>query len=435
VSHYGAVWRHHWRQRNAQQGVGPLTAQEAAFLPAALELQERPVSPTARWLAGMLMVMVWGALVWSILGRVDILVNAGGRVISRTRTQSIASVEVASVRTIAVSDGQAVRRNDVLMVLDASAPDAERDKASGEQRGATLAMARAKALIAAIETDRPPRLASVAGVTPEVLRSAQQHLDGQYHDLCARLQRVDSEMARYRALLTLARQREGDYADLAQQGDVSRHAWLEKQQARIELEGQLREADNQRAALLTEAMRQAYDVVADGRRLAAAAQQDVRKASAHGQLLTLRAPLDGTVQQLQVHTEGGVVAAAQPLMLIVPQQQNAEVEAMIDNKDIGFIHEGQPVQVKVDAYDYTRYGTVPGRVARIARDAQQDDKRGLLYAVSVALDQSYLEVDGVQRPLGAGMAVNVEIKTGARRVVDYLLSPLQQHRSESLHER
>ena len=145
--------------------------------------------------------------------------------------------------------------------------------------------------------------------------------------------------------------------------------------------------------------------------------------------------MDGTVQQLTVHTVSGVVPAAQPLMLIVPRQKQIEVEAFMENKDIGFVKEGQPAAVKIDAFEYTKYGTISGRVTHVSRDAIKDEKKGLIYSVKVVLDKASILVEGHDMPLSAGMSANVEIKTGTRRVIEYVLSPLLQHRRESLNER
>jgi hemolysin D len=122
-------------------------------------------------------------------------------------------------------------------------------------------------------------------------------------------------------------------------------------------------------------------------------------------------------------------------MLIVPKNQNIEVEAFIENKDIGFVREGQTTAIKIDAFEYTKYGTVPARVTHVSRDAIQDEKLGLIYSVKVSLDQSSLMVNGKQTPLSPGMSVVAEIKTGERRVIGYILSPLIKHTREALRER
>jgi len=339
------------------------------------------------------------------------------------------------VRAIYVKEGQAVKAGDLLVELDASATEADHDKAEGAQREALLQVARAKALVAALNTGQPPTMALVPGVPEDKRQAAQRHLLGQYQDYTAKLRRIEGDIARYSEALPLATQQARDYEALAQSHDVAPHAYLQKEQARVDLQGQLHDARNQREALIAETRKVAYDAITEGEKQAGGAQQDVRRAGSHNQLLKLLAPVDGTVQQLTVHTVGGVVPAAQPLMQIVPQEQAVEVEATLENRDVGFVEEGQTAAVKVDAFEYTKYGTVGGRVTHVSRDAVPDEKRGLLYTTKITLDRSTLPVDGRLVTLSPGLAVNVEIKTGTRRVIEYVLSPLMQHGHESLHER
>ena len=434
LRHYCAVFRHFWVLRHALR-TDFFSKQEAAFLPAGLSLQETPGSASLRWTACVLIALVGVLLLWSVLGKVDIIVNASGKIIPSARIKSIASVDVAAVRSLHVREGQAVKAGQLLVELDTSAQDAEHDKAAGDAAAALLQAARSQALIDAIALLRPPSLASVAGASDAQWQAARLHLEGQFRQFRARLAHIDGNIARHAAALPLATRHAEDYRVLAQQHDVAPHAWLEKEQARIDLAGQLAEARNQRAALIAETRKEALDAQAEGRRAAAASVQDARRASEHGKLLRLVAPVDGTVQQLAVHTVGGVVPAAQPLMQIVPREDQIEVEAFIENRDVGFVHEGQDAAVKIDAFDYTRYGTVPATVRQVSRDAIQDEKKGLLYSVRVALRQNSIAVDGKSMLLSSGMSTSVEIRTGERRIIAYVLSPLVQHQREAFHER
>lgn len=433
-SHYGSVWSQAWSDRKSL-AERVLSEDEAAFLPAAMAIQARPLSPTARWTGRVLMGLVLCALAWAILGKVDIIVSASGKVIPSGSTKTITSVEVAVVRALHVKEGAEVKAGDVLVELDTSAPDADRDKAQGDATAAVLAVARSKALISAVDSLQPPRLAAVPSVGSIALADAQQQLEGQWKDFHAKLMRLDDLMAQYAKDLPLATQRAHDYAVLAESRDVSQHAWMEKEQARIDLAGQLSDATHQRSSLIAQTRKDAHDVLTDNEKLLAGSRQDARKASEHGRQLSLIAPVDGTVQQLNVHTVGAAVPAAQPLMLVVPQEERVEIEAQLENKDVGFVQEGQPVEVKLDAFEYTKYGTVPGHVTHVSRDAIQDEKKGLVYAVRIGLDRNQMDVDGRQVRLTAGLAASAEIKTGTRRVIEYVLSPLAQHAHEALRER
>jgi hemolysin D len=149
----------------------------------------------------------------------------------------------------------------------------------------------------------------------------------------------------------------------------------------------------------------------------------------------LTAPVSGVVQQLAAHTAGGVVTEAQNLMVIVPEGAQVTAEVTLENKDIGFVDAGQAAEIKLETFPYTRYGTVRARVTRVSADAVNDEKRGALFPVTLALGTRDIDVDGKTIRLQPGMNLTAEIKTGRRRVIEYLLSPLQRAGSESLRER
>jgi len=191
-------------------------------------------------------------------------------------------------------------------------------------------------------------------------------------------------------------------------------------------------------------------------RKASALREDLIKAEQRTKLQLLTAPVDGAVQQLSVHTIGGVVTPAQALMVVVPADSHLEIEAMVSNRDIGFIHVDQEVEIKIDTFNFTRYGLLHGTVLSISQDAITRDKpqdksadplggatnatsepkgQELLYAARVSLDRTQMQVEENLVNLSPGMAVTVEIKTGSRAVIGYLLSPLLKYKQESLRER
>lgn len=441
-SRYARTFAHFWRHR-ADLGNHLLREDEAEFLPAVLAVQASPPSRTARWIAWLLILLVGAAFAWALLGRMDVIVNATGKVIPSERIKTIAAVDTGSVVHLNVHEGQPVKADDVLLQLDTSALDAERDKALGEKNEAVLTLARNRALLDAVERGRPPALEPLERLNPhygssidsERWHAAELHVRGQWLDYTSKRKKLSDDIAHYTEALPLASRQAASYQQLAATHDVSRDAWQDKEQARLQLQAQLLEARNQRDALTAEVTRQALDQIAEARRVATASTQEARRAASTSRLLTLKAPVDGTVQQLGVHTLGGVVQAAQPIMQIVPSGGPLEVEAFLDNKDKGFVHPGQAAAVKVDTFEYTKYGTLPGKVTHVSQDAIPDDKRGLIYAVKVLLDATTLDVDGRAAPVTPGMTVNVEIKTGDRRIIEYVLSPLLRHSHEALHER
>lgn len=164
-------------------------------------------------------------------------------------------------------------------------------------------------------------------------------------------------------------------------------------------------------------------------------REEVTKARQMNRFQRLVAPVDGTVQSLEVHTVGGVVEAAKPLMTVIPARGALEVQAKVLNKDIGFVRAGQEAAVKLEAFPFTRYGAVPGRVRSISRDAVQDKDLGLVYMATITLDRSFVDADGRRYVLSPGLSATVDVKTGTRRIVSYLISPLQTSISQAGRER
>jgi hemolysin D len=199
-----------------------------------------------------------------------------------------------------------------------------------------------------------------------------------------------------------------------------------------------------------------FDDLAKAEQKAAGLAQDVIKAEQRTSLQRLTAPVDGMVQQLAIHTIGGVVTPAQALMLIVPAESRLEIEAMISNRDIGFVEVGHDAAIKVDTFNFTRYGLLHGKVLTVSHDAITRDKpqerltdkpqgaetsssepkgQELIYAARVSLARTQMDVEDKRVNLSPGMAVTIEIKTGSRSIISYLLSPLIRYKHESLRER
>lgn len=462
LAHYGQAFSASWKVRS-QLDPPKRSDDELAFLPAQLELIESPASPAARWTMRIVMALFCVALLWSIFGKLDIVAVAAGKTVVNSRTKVIQTTETAVVRRILVRDGQTVRRGDVLVELDATATGADLEQAGDALLSARLAALRYEAMTKALDDGH-------LAVAPEDLdipkdrinaewllaeselaghQARRQSLQASIAERQAQENTVHSQIAPMEQSLAISKERVADLEKLLGGQYVSRHEFLARKQEMVEME---RSLTAQRATLLEtrsalagareelkvleadtrqqmfEGLRQASEQVGQYR-------PQVVKTQQRDKLMQLRAPVDGSVQQLTVHTVGGVVTPAQALMAVVPSEESLEVEATVLNKDIGFIRPGQRATVKVESFPYTRYGYLEGTVETISHDAAQDEKLGLVFPARVRLTDTKLVVDGVRVALTPGMSLSVEIKTGKRRLIDYLLSPLKQHREESLRER
>mgnify|MGYP000931490924 FL=1 len=459
---YIQVFRQAWRERPASP---PRARHEAAFLPAALALRDTPPHPAPRIAMGLILLFAAIALAWAVFGKIDIVASARGKLIPDARSKVVQPLETAAVTAIHVREGRQVEAGELLIELDATQARADTTRLDEELEAARAEAARAKALLAAMAGGglSIQRTGSEAPPLPERAAAERRLLEGEYAAYTTRLEQLDAEIERRQAelqsteerlaklgqTLPLIQARAEDYMKLHQEHFVSRHGWLEKEQARIEAERDLAaeaarrrelraallEGRRQRSALSAETRRATLERLRQAEERALALAQERIKADNRGGHARLTAPVAGTVQQLAVHTVGGVVTPAQPLLVIVPGDHPLEVEAFVENKDIGFVHAGQAAEVKVETFPFTKYGTLHGTVTQVSGDAIQDEQRGLVYAARVKLERATLKVDGKTVNLTPGMAVTAEIKTGKRRVIEYFLAPLMQYGQESLRER
>ncbi|MCY1493574.1 Hemolysin secretion protein D, chromosomal [compost metagenome] len=461
---YRTTWRHAWRSRKAMDAP-PRLAHEIQFLPAALALQEQPVHPAPRYIQWTIMAFAAAALLWACLGEIDVVATATGRIVPNGKSKVIQPSDVAVVKAIHVHDGQRVRAGDLLVELDAQITTADVERLKGDLLAARVDNARSRAMLDAIQNEREPASLAefIAEATPHQQQAAQRWLQGQYLELrstlaqgaaeidqrAAEIRAANASIASLRESLPIARQLSADYKKLLDKAIVGKHAWLQREQARLEQERELqvqqsrlqeltaarREAEHGRQSVLAQARRTMLDLQHESAQTIASLIQELKKAEQRNRLMRLTAPVDGIVQQLAIHTDGGVVTEAQPLMVIVPVDQPVEVEAMLENKDIGFVRAGQDVEIKVETFTYTKYGVVHGTVQSISSDAIDDEKLGLVYSARIRLRENSIRVGENSIELSPGMAVRAEVKTDKRRVIEYFLSPLQQYADESLVER
>lgn len=461
LRHAAAVTRAAWQAENKRVPGPQRNRNEMEFLPAALEVMESPASPTARYTLWLLITMLAVGLTWGFVGKLDVMAIAEGRVIPTGKTKVIQPLETGVVRVIHVHDGKAVKAGDVLIELDPTASGSDMRRMIAELVAARADAARLEAAV--YPGDALKRFTPPVG-TPKAMADLQRALlSSQTDEHLARLASLDSEKERREAerksievaitkleqSIPLLRQRTNARTELAEKGFGSRLTALELQQQLVELEHELKALRHRReesAATLHALERQRSqtkseylkDVLVqrnEVERRVIGLEEEVLKAEQRHGLQTLTAPLDGMVQQLAVHTVGGVVTPAQALMAIVPADNVLEVEVMVQNRDIGFIHPGQEVQLKLETFLFTKYGTIPGKVLSVSRDAVADEKKGLIYPARIALERSWIDVEGRRIDLGAGMALVAEIRTDQRRMVDYVLSPIARYRDESLRER
>jgi len=456
----------------------PREREELAFLPAALEIVETPPSPIGRAIGATIIALFLLALIWATLGHVDIVATATGKIIPTGRSKVIQPFETGVVRAIRVTNGQIVNAGDTLIELDPTINEGELNHIRSDLQSAQLDIARLNAALTdtddALAAFRAPEGADRTLVATQrnlLLAQISEHkakiaaLDGQKAQKEAELATISATINKLDAVIPTIEERVNIRKSLDQYGSRLQYYEVlqqltESQQERLVKKSNLKEAQaavaaitETRAQTRAEYRRTLFGELTEAKRKAAGLAADLSKAEQRTKLQQLTAPVSGMVQQLAVYTVGGVVTPAQALMVIVPSDSQLEIEAMVSNRDIGFVHAGDEVQIKVDTFDFTRYGLLHGKVLSISsdsivRDASSDksnDKpagatsepkgQELTYAARISVDRSKMQVEDKIVNLSPGMAVTAEIKTGSRRIISYLLSPIAKYKQESLRER
>jgi hemolysin D len=458
-------------------------ADEVAFLPAALEIVETPASPAGRAVVWTIIAIFCLCVAWASISHVDIVASASGKIVPTGGTKVIQPFEMGIVRAIHVHDGQQVRSGDTLVELDPTINQSDRDHLRSDLIASELEIARLKAGLAdmkdPVDGFQPPSDATPDQIEMQrnyLLKQTAEHrakidgLDRQLEQKQAERDTIQATVNKLSAIVPIVQQRVDIRKLSAEQEYTSRFQYLEMMQLLVEQQqelivqrSRLRETQasigalsESRAQAIAEFHRTLFGQLAEAERKADGLRYDIAKSEQKISAQYLTAPIDGTVQQLAIHTIGGVVSPAQVLLAVVPSESRLEIEATISNRDIGFVHPKQKAEIKVDTFNFTKYGLLHGDVLSVSRDAIGRDKsvdrateRGagadnassepkgqdLSFSARVSLDRSQMQIDDRLINLTPGMAVTVEIKTGSRSLMGYLLSPLMKYGHDSLRER
>ncbi len=459
------------------------------FLAPALEILETPPSPVHVAFLWIICAFVVAALAWAYFGRVDIVAAAQGKFQPMGQVKVVEPLETGKVEAISVSNGSLVQAGDVLVELDRSTALADAEGARAELASARAEILRRKTALLSARSHRfesPPAIDWPDSVAPALRERETRVLAADLGQLAANVASFDAERAQKTAegekltetiatqknLVATLQERVAMRTKLVDMKSGARAAVIDAtetlqyqitQEAKQEqdlaslsagLEVIARNSDktvqdfiSENAQKLEEAERHAEDI-----------EQRLAKAQAQLDHLTLRAPIAGRVQSSIITNTGQVVTSGQEIMRIVPENSGLEIQAYVRNRDIGFVRIGQEAVVKIESFPFTRYGSIRAHVTRIAKDAipepdanaiEGDPTRvsnaagfaggertqNLVFPVVLKPDAETIAVDGATQPLTSGMAVTVELKTGARRMLEYLFSPLVEVASKAMRER
>ena len=412
---------------------------EKEFLPAPVEILETPASPLKHGLTLGICLLFVLAVLWAWFGKLDVVVEAEGRIIPDGHVKTISPVQVARVKTIYIEEGSHVQQGDALVELEPNPSDQEAlvEQPSQDILSAQLALLRIETLLEQAEAElssQPVSLKASLQQTahekgilflsePSLQRwvsenhalhselasflSADHAMTRKVEESQAVLSADKEELKRLQLLLPIHNKLAEASKGLHDKKMLSEVEWLARREKQIDTAQQLnviRQRLEEHQARLQSAIaeqgqkRQEFYAQHYREHLQASQQLDhahavLKKAQQRERNQILTAPVSGNVQQIQVRSAGDVVQPAQPIMIVVPESARLEAEVMVQNKDIRWITRGQPVKIKVESFPYTRYGYLNGEVRQVSSDAVNDEQRGWVYPVRIQLEQTGFKVD------------------------------------------
>lgn len=430
------------------------------FSTAALALQLRPPAYRARMVTLTICGMALLVVMYSVFTSIDVVATTMGKIVPSGKTKVVQPLEAGIVRAIHVRDGQRVKADEVLLELDPTSTGADSARLLREEMEAEADVLRLTALLAGKPIFNPP-----AGLSAEMAANQNAMMSSRQAEQRSRLAALDADVARRKAdwdamvsslkqgetSLPLVRKKLAMREELARTGHIAETGLIEAKLELLALEKEvdvsrnrlaeslasLNAATQQKAQAVAEFRTRVASELADAARKRDAALQERIKADRRREQQILRAPIDGVVQQLAVSTVGGVVTPAQQLLVVAPEHHVLEVEAQALNKDVGHIKIGQRSIVKIETYDFTRYGYLEGEVQWVGGDAFNDPKLGMVYPLRIRLkeDTTPYAVNGRKGQAAPGMNVTADVRVAERRLIEYFLAPMLRYKEESLRER
>lgn len=429
------------------------------FLPPSVEILEKPPSPAGRVLIYVIISLFVIGFAWACIGEIDEVVVAQGKIIPAGYTKTLQAEDKGIVSKINVKNGQHVNAGDILLTLDPTMTEADLNSLKKDIAYYEMNLRRVLAeledkpfvLENNVNYDEKDRVQQMALYNSRI---AEKQAKLNYFNAQIR-QKQDvvtvnsASLHKNEALLEIARDKEKTTVELEKQEAIGHFAVLQYRSERIELEQNVimgkaelsaaitdvNAATQARAQYLAEWNKELQSEMLDFRKQYNSLKEAERKAELKNRLIEIKAPVAGAVHQLEIHTIGAIVTQAQPLVNIVPDGTPLEVEAFIANKDVGFVHPGMRVEVKIETYNFQKFGVLNGKVKEISPDSIEDKERGQIFRVMVSLDAEALNYDNKKLRAYPGMNVSAEIKTRKKKVIDFFLEPFQTYRSEALRER
>ena len=436
---------------------------ETEFLPAILEVTETPPSPTKRLVMWTVLALIVIGLLWAFLGHINEVAVANGKVIPSGQAKTVQVKNKGIVKEIRVEEGQKVEEGDVLVLLDPTTTSADYDSLRKRAAYYKLDIQRLTAELTGqpfIPEEDPDLeahdLAAEIALYQSRTNDYRTQRESRQEVIAQKMARLEAARATYEKYnegLKIAQTKEEKLTELMEEAAISAFQLLEQQNQTIEyaqnaqsqldeitsIQAEIAEAEQNLANVDASYRKEIMTALVDAKKEYYSVTESIKKADEDSRMATIVAPTSGRVYNLSIHTVGGIVTDAQTLMQIVPEEASLEFEVYADNKDIGFIKNGQTAEVKVETFNFQKFGMVDATVTEVSADAVNEiadqERYKKFKLILVPSGKNTIDVFGEEVPLAVGMNVSAEIKIKEKRIVDFFLDPFRRYTSEALRER
>jgi hemolysin D len=423
------------------------------FKPTMAEIEERPAHPLGRIVFWIVVATILFFGIWFVFGKVDIVVSARGTVIPDGDVKVLQPLDTGVVSAILCKEGDFVRKGQVLMEIDPSITAPELESKNKALDFLELELERLESTISHgrfVPTDRRHDSAVVRRQR-ELQQSTTASLERQLESKKAELRRIEEEIratgqekANAESQLDIALSKEQRLKTVLD--IIARSEYDKAAEDLLRLRNSVEQADSKGEQLMHQKSQATHDTVfleesfkvsalrefAEKQKQSTEIRAEIDKTSFRNEKQRILAPVAGHVSSLLFHTTGGVVTPAQKLMTLVPLTAPLVIKATVLNKDIGFIKDRMPVSVKIDTFDFQKYGILQGVTRSVARHSSENEKLGPVYEVFITPLQTRLRIDGAETSISSGMSLTAEIKVGKRRIIEFFIYPLIKYLDEGI---
>jgi hemolysin D len=428
------------------------TEDKNRFKPHLAEIEENPVSPMGRKILWSIIIFMLIAVAWMFIGKTDVVVSARSEVVPVGNVKVLQALSGGSIKKIYVKEGDAIKKGAPLIEIDPTVEESNIESKKQNLMILDLEIKKLQSLIDGTPFSMPegidPAIAILISGMHISEKSSQesqrlriqQQIDQIQEQI--RATEVDQQQANEMYKMGLSEEkRMRKVLDIIAKNDYYR---VQKENARykkdaqrksyeiMQLQDKLNELNTQILNISQDFKSRLYEQLTKKTKELVALKSEIETVSFKKQKQVITSPVDGVVAKLAVNTIGGVVSPAEKLLTIIPKDAPMQLKAIVENRDIGFVKDGMKAVIKVDTFDYQKYGFIDATVEKISPNAIKDEKLGLIYEVYLKPEKNFLEVEGENRYLTPGMSATAELKVGERRIIEFFIYPLIKYYKEGV---